>query len=55
MGRFVYSWGYGCNGAPAGYAPAAISGAFCNNMQSTWADFDHHGTCIGDYQRHGYL
>jgi len=32
-GSFVYSWGYGCNTAPAGYAPGAISGAFCNPMQ----------------------
>jgi len=32
-GSSVYSWGYGCNGAPAGYKPAAISGAFCNPMQ----------------------
>jgi FtsP/CotA-like multicopper oxidase with cupredoxin domain len=32
-GQMVYSWGYGCNGAPSGYAPAAISGSFCNTMQ----------------------
>jgi len=32
-GQAIYSWGYGCNGAPNGYAPAAISGAFCNAMQ----------------------
>ena len=32
-GQMVYSWGYGCNGAPTGYAPAAIAGAFCNSMQ----------------------
>jgi len=32
-GTTVYSWGYGCNGAPSGYAPAAITGAFCNSMQ----------------------
>jgi FtsP/CotA-like multicopper oxidase with cupredoxin domain len=32
-GAAVYSWGYGCNGAPAGYAPAAITNAFCNTMQ----------------------
>jgi FtsP/CotA-like multicopper oxidase with cupredoxin domain len=32
-GEAVYSWGYGCNGAPAGFAPAAISGATCNSMQ----------------------
>jgi len=32
-GSSVYSWGYGCNGAPAGYKPSAIAGAFCNAMQ----------------------
>jgi FtsP/CotA-like multicopper oxidase with cupredoxin domain len=32
-GAGVYSWGYGCNGAPAGYAPAAITNATCNSMQ----------------------
>jgi FtsP/CotA-like multicopper oxidase with cupredoxin domain len=32
-GQSVYSWGYGCNGAPSGYAPAAITGTFCNTMQ----------------------
>src|ERR1035437_875534 len=32
-GASIYSWGYGCNGTPSGYAPAAISGAFCNTMQ----------------------
>jgi FtsP/CotA-like multicopper oxidase with cupredoxin domain len=32
-GQMVYSWGYGCTGVPAGYAPAAITGAFCNTMQ----------------------
>jgi FtsP/CotA-like multicopper oxidase with cupredoxin domain len=32
-GASVYSWGYGCNGNPAGYAPSAIGGAFCNPMQ----------------------
>ena len=32
-GQAVYSWGYGCNGAPSGYAPTAISGGFCNTMQ----------------------
>jgi len=32
-GQMVYSWGYGCNGAPTGYAPAAIAGTFCNTMQ----------------------
>ncbi len=32
-GEAVYSWGYGCNGAPAGFQPAAISGATCPTMQ----------------------
>ena len=35
-GEQVYSWGYGCNGAPAGFAPAAIGtvqGANCPTMQ----------------------
>ena len=32
-GASVYSWGYGCNGAPAGFAPAAITTGFCNAMQ----------------------
>ena len=33
-GLAVYSWGYGCSGAPAGgFRPSAISGATCNSMQ----------------------
>jgi FtsP/CotA-like multicopper oxidase with cupredoxin domain len=32
-GAAVYSWGYGCNGAPAGFAPAGISNGACNSMQ----------------------
>jgi len=32
-GQAVYSWGYGCNGSPAGYAPAGIKGGYCNTMQ----------------------
>jgi FtsP/CotA-like multicopper oxidase with cupredoxin domain len=32
-GQAIYSWGYGCNGTPTGYAPAAISGASCSSMQ----------------------
>jgi hypothetical protein len=32
-GQAIYSWGYGCNGTPAGYAPAVITGTFCNPMQ----------------------
>src|SRR5664279_2387604 len=34
-GQSVYSWGYGCDEtkAPSGYAPSAITGASCNDMQ----------------------
>jgi FtsP/CotA-like multicopper oxidase with cupredoxin domain len=32
-GQMIYSWGYGCNGAPTGYAPATITSRFCNTMQ----------------------
>ncbi len=32
-GEAVYSWGYGCNGAPTAFLPAAITGATCNSMQ----------------------
>jgi len=32
-GQMMYSWGYGCNGTPSGFAPAAINGGFCNTMQ----------------------
>jgi len=33
-GSSVYSWGYGCNGAPAGgFLPTQISGAACPSMQ----------------------
>jgi len=32
-GNAVYSWGYGCLGTPSGFAPAAISGAYCPSMQ----------------------
>jgi FtsP/CotA-like multicopper oxidase with cupredoxin domain len=34
-GTTVYSWGYGCNGAPAGFAPKAIAAgvANCPSMQ----------------------
>ena len=31
-GESVYSWGYGCNGTPAGFAPAGITGS-CGTMQ----------------------
>ena len=32
-GQAIYSWGYGCNGAPSGYLPAAITNGFCSAMQ----------------------
>jgi FtsP/CotA-like multicopper oxidase with cupredoxin domain len=32
-GSSVYSWGYGCSVAPAGFAPAAIANATCPTMQ----------------------
>ena len=32
-GTSIYSWGYGCNGAPTGFAPAAVAGANCPGMQ----------------------
>jgi len=32
-GEAIYSWGYGCNGAPAGFLPAAITTASCSSMQ----------------------
>ena len=32
-GQAIYSWGYGCSGTPAGYAPSAITTRFCNTMQ----------------------
>src|ERR1700757_2504597 len=35
-GSSIYSWGYGCNGAPAGFLPAAMGisrGANCQSMQ----------------------
>ena len=32
-GNAVYSWGYGCNGAPSGFVPTAVSGATCPTMQ----------------------
>ena len=32
-GSSVYAWGYGCNGSPSGFAPAAITGATCPSMQ----------------------
>jgi hypothetical protein len=32
-GQMIYSWGYGCNGAPSGFAPALTTTAACSSMQ----------------------
>jgi FtsP/CotA-like multicopper oxidase with cupredoxin domain len=32
-GTSIYSWGYGCNGAPTGFAPAGMPNANCPGMQ----------------------
>jgi len=32
-GSAIYSWGYGCNGAPTGFAPAGITTGTCSSMQ----------------------
>src|SRR5882762_1295501 len=32
-GAMLYAWGYGCQGAPAGFLPTAIAGARCQSMQ----------------------
>jgi FtsP/CotA-like multicopper oxidase with cupredoxin domain len=32
-GQMIYSWGYGCSSAPAGFAPSAITTAICPTMQ----------------------
>jgi FtsP/CotA-like multicopper oxidase with cupredoxin domain len=32
-GQTVYSWGYGCNGAPAGFAPKTTTAPTCSTMQ----------------------
>jgi FtsP/CotA-like multicopper oxidase with cupredoxin domain len=32
-GQSIYSWGYGCNGAPAGFLPTTISNQKCPSMQ----------------------
>ena len=32
-GQMVYSWGYGCNGTAAGFAPPTTTTPFCNGMQ----------------------
>jgi FtsP/CotA-like multicopper oxidase with cupredoxin domain len=32
-GKSLYSWGYGCNGTPSGFAPAAVRGANCPAAQ----------------------
>ena len=32
-GQSIYSWGYGCNTAPSGFAPATVAGAKCTPGQ----------------------
>jgi FtsP/CotA-like multicopper oxidase with cupredoxin domain len=32
-GAMIYSWGYGCNGSPGGFAPSAIASPTCASMQ----------------------
>jgi len=32
-GQSIYSWGYGCNTPPAGFAPSGIPNATCSTMQ----------------------
>jgi FtsP/CotA-like multicopper oxidase with cupredoxin domain len=32
-GASIYSWGYGCNAAPSGFAPATVAGAKCTTGQ----------------------
>jgi FtsP/CotA-like multicopper oxidase with cupredoxin domain len=32
-GQAIYSWGYGCNGAPSGYAPVLTITPSCGSMQ----------------------
>jgi FtsP/CotA-like multicopper oxidase with cupredoxin domain len=32
-GASIYSWGYGCHSAPAGFSPAGVTGASCPTMQ----------------------
>ncbi|CAB3803278.1 multicopper oxidase domain-containing protein [Pararobbsia alpina] len=32
-GQMIYSWGYGCDGPPTGFAPASATGANCTTMQ----------------------
>ncbi|MDB6091342.1 MAG: multicopper oxidase family protein [Gammaproteobacteria bacterium] len=32
-GASIYSWGYGCASPPGGYAPTAVAGATCPDMQ----------------------
>ena len=32
-GKSLYSWGYGCTIAPAGFAPAGVRGANCPTAQ----------------------
>ncbi len=46
-GAAVYSWGYGCNGAPTGFRPKAIAGAFCSTMQVPGPTHDRHSGADG--------
>ena len=46
-GAAVYSWGYGCNGAPTGFAPAAITNATCPIDASSRSHADRHGRTDG--------
>src|SRR4051794_23195881 len=32
-GTYVYTWGYGCVGVPAGFVPATLGGTSCGAMQ----------------------
>ena len=32
-GASIYSWGYGCNGAPSGFLPSGIANPRCTDMQ----------------------
>jgi hypothetical protein len=41
-GSAVYSWGYGCNGTPAGFAPAAITTATCIQYAGPRPHADRH-------------
>ena len=47
-GQAIYSWGYGCNGAPGGFAPAAIHrNAFLQHDAGSRPHADRHGRADG--------